>query len=364
MGFSQKIPVLLQKIIAKLARFDIVAERFAVVKEKLLRDFVNFAREAPHAHASFFMMMCSMYPRWGWEEQIDILRELELPSVSSFVPVFVRSSRLEWLIHGNFSQQEATAMVDSVEALLPASKHHCPQSPAQRSVKFRKGVEYYLQRPNINSDDHNSATYNWYEAGQVDDVALSAKMSLLDEILREPCYAQLRTKEQLGYIVWSTLRTSCGVTGWRVTVQSSEYDALHVDSRIESFIDSSVDLLEKTPDEEFASYVEAVIAKNLEKPHSMFAQAMQFWEEIGTQKYLFSRLEQESEVLKTVTKADIIALFKRTVADKATRRKMSVQLFASGKAVPEPVSGDPQRVFIGNDIYAFRDRMPLYAPFK
>lgn len=362
MGFSQKIPVLLNKIIAKLAHFDIQQDRFSVIKEKLLRDFVNFAREPPHSHASFYMMMCSMQPRWGWEEQIEILRELTLSDVTSFVPLFIKSSRLEWLIHGNFSQDEAGAMVDSVEKSLPASKHHCPWAPVQRSIKFKKGTEYYYQRMNINVDDHNSATYNWYQAGQTDDVSLSARLSLLDEILREPCYDQLRTKEQLGYIVWSTLRTSCGVSGWRVTVQSSEYDANHVDSRIESFIESTDKSLEEMPEEEFQSYIEAVIAKNLEKPHSLYAHAMQLWEEISTQRYIFDRRELESEELRKATKAEISALFKKTVADKSTRRKVSIQMFATGKSVPAH-KDQPNRVQIDN-IYAFRDRMPLYAPYK
>jgi insulysin len=190
---------------------------------------------------------------------------------------------------------------------------------------------------------------------------MSAQISLIDEILREPCYDQLRTKEQLGYIVWSTLRTSCGITGWRVTVQSSEYDAQHVDARIESFVESAVTLLQDMGEEEFQAFVDAVIAKNLEKPHSIFALNMQLWEEITVQKYLFNRRELESDILRKTKKEDVVALFKRTVADKATRRKMSVQLYANGKAVPTPVKDDPKRYYI-EDIYAFRERMPLCAP--
>jgi insulysin len=361
MGFNQKIPVLLSKIISKLAHFDITQERFSVIKEKFLRDLINFAREPPHAHTSYFMMMCANHPRWGWEEQVNILKELELKHVAAFVPLFIKSSRLEWLIHGNFSQKEAVEMVDSVEALLPASKHHSPMPSVQRTVKFHKGIEYLYQRSNINADDHNSAVYSWYQAGNIDDTVMSAQISLIDEILREPCYDQLRTKEQLGYIVWSTLRTSCGITGWRVTVQSSEYDAQHVDARIESFVESAVTLLQDMGEEEFQAFVDAVIAKNLEKPHSIFALNMQLWEEITVQKYLFNRRELESDILRKTKKEDVVALFKRTVADKATRRKMSVQLYANGKAVPTPVKDDPKRYYI-EDIYAFRERMPLCAP--
>jgi outer membrane biosynthesis protein TonB len=45
------------------------------------------------------------------------------------------------------------------------------------------------------------------------------------QVINKPCYHQLRTTEQLGYIVFSGLRCELGVVGLRVLVQSSEVDA-------------------------------------------------------------------------------------------------------------------------------------------
>ncbi|CAF4898368.1 unnamed protein product, partial [Rotaria sp. Silwood1] len=53
----------------------------------------------------------------------------------------------------------------------------------------------------------------------------------------EPCFDQLRTKEQLGYIVRADTRRSHGVQGFRIIVQSArELD--YINQRIELFIDS------------------------------------------------------------------------------------------------------------------------------
>jgi len=65
----------------------------------------------------------------------------------------------------------------------------------------------------------------------------NALLELFCHLVDEPCFDQLRTKEQLGYIVSSGARRSRGVQGFRVIVQSArELD--HVNQRIELFLDS------------------------------------------------------------------------------------------------------------------------------
>lgn len=65
----------------------------------------------------------------------------------------------------------------------------------------------------------------------------NALLDLFSHLVDEPCFDQLRTKEQLGYIVNSGIRRSRGVQGFRVIVQSAR-DLQHVNQRIELFLDS------------------------------------------------------------------------------------------------------------------------------
>lgn len=65
----------------------------------------------------------------------------------------------------------------------------------------------------------------------------NALLELFCHFVDEPCFDQLRTKEQLGYIVNASFRRSRGVQGFRVIVQSAR-DLDYVNQRIELFIDS------------------------------------------------------------------------------------------------------------------------------
>lgn len=62
-------------------------------------------------------------------------------------------------------------------------------------------------------------------------------LELLAQIIAEPCFNTLRTKEQLGYIVFSGIRRTSGAQGLRVIVQSDKHPQ-YVENRIDSFLTS------------------------------------------------------------------------------------------------------------------------------
>jgi insulysin len=60
-------------------------------------------------------------------------------------------------------------------------------------------------------------------------------LGLLAQIASEPCFDQLRTKEQLGYLVFSGVRKQPGMMGFRIIIQS-ERDPIYLENRIEAFL--------------------------------------------------------------------------------------------------------------------------------
>jgi secreted Zn-dependent insulinase-like peptidase len=63
------------------------------------------------------------------------------------------------------------------------------------------------------------------QVGLSSDVRQRALLDLADQLLYEPCYDTLRTKEQLGYTVSSGSRLTHGVLGFCVVVVSAKYGA-------------------------------------------------------------------------------------------------------------------------------------------
>jgi insulysin len=89
--------------------------------------------------------------------------------------------------------------------------------------------------------------------------------------MSEATFDQLRTKEQLGYIVFTSLKKIAhNVLSLRIIVQSSHKDPVYLDGRIESFLSQyyETDLLPMT-EEKLTHFIDSFKEKMLEKPKNL-----------------------------------------------------------------------------------------------
>lgn len=106
----------------------------------------------------------------------------------------------------------------------------------KREYKLVTGEKYLFETQN---EFHKSSCASVYlQCGPQDDRS-NVFIDLVTQILSEPCYNQLRTKEQLGYIVFCGARKANGVHGIRFIVQSAKHPAF-VEERIKIFLDNMV----------------------------------------------------------------------------------------------------------------------------
>ena len=81
-------------------------------------------------------------------------------------------------------------------------------------------------------------------------------------LMEEPVFDILRTKEQLGYTVFSMLRNTYGILGVSITVntQATKFSADHVNGRIEAFLEWFIEeKLGNLDDAEFEETVATLI---------------------------------------------------------------------------------------------------------
>ncbi len=136
-----------------------------------------------------------------------------------------------------------------------------------------------------------------------------ALLELFNQIIQADCFNQLRTVEQLGYIVFSGIKVDCGVLAFRVIIQSSvKYasisfklvkfvsnamycrDPAYLDERIENFLATLKDNLITLSEEEWTNHCQSLIARKLEKDKSLKQESERFWKEVANpHTYWFDR---------------------------------------------------------------------------
>lgn len=156
-------------------------------------------------------------------------------------------------------------------------------------------------------------------------------LELFVQIISEPCYSALRTKEQLGYIVFSGIRRSNGTQGLRVIVQSDKHPN-YIDSRVEAFLSQMENYLNDLTEEEFNNHKEALANQRLEKPKQMSAQSTKYWGEITTQQYNFDRANIEVAYMRGLTKKDIMDFYYNMIKEGAPHRhKLAIYIVSKAE---------------------------------
>ncbi|KAL1868234.1 hypothetical protein VTK73DRAFT_3761 [Phialemonium thermophilum] len=331
-GYNDKLPVLLEQVLVTMRDLEIRDDRFEIIKERLARAYRNWELQQPWTQIGD-------YTTWLTAQHDQVVEELaaELPSVTAeavrhFSRELLSQLHMEVYVHGNLYKEDALKLTDMVESTLKPRVLPKPQWPIQRSLLFPPGSNYLWQKPLKDPENVNHCIEYWLYVGDRSDYDVRARTLLLDQVLHEPTFDQLRTKEQLGYVVFSGVRAGATTYGVRFMVQS-EKTCEYLDSRIESFLLSFADTLENMEESEFEKHKRSLIVKRLEKPKYLDQETNRHWGQIHSEYYDFESAQQDAAHIKLLTKADMIEFFKRYIDPKSpSRSKLAVYLVAQAKS--------------------------------
>jgi len=161
-------------------------------------------------------------------------------------------------------------------------------------------------------------------------------LSLFSQMTSEPAFDQLRTKEQLGYIVFSGSRPSATTVGFMVLVQS-ERTPDYLESRVNAFLLKFGLDLEKMTTEEFEGHRRSIINKRLEKLKNLESESGRLWGHIGSEYFDFYQIDNEVELLRKLTKADMQSFYDKYISpESSTRAKLSLHMIAQASPPDTP----------------------------
>jgi len=362
-GFNQKLNVLLVKVLEQLASFSADdAPLFERLKEKEIKALKNQVFQQPYTHAMVNAFMCLEQPRFGYQEKLEAAMPLTTDNLQSFARRFLLRFNLEILLHGNFTPEDALAVCDQIETTLKPQRGPLPEGTdlEARVVKVAENTSYLFRCKNPDPENANSAIQIIYQVGP-ETLDQTAKLELLCHLLKEPAFNQLRTQECLGYIIWSgQVVVGENVQGVRFIIQSEQKDPVHLESRIEAFIQTFDEILSNMTPEAFQENVKAVKEQILEKDKNLNEESNRYWKEIQKSAYHFDRNQALAALVESLTQETIVQFYRTYVVHSSTTRmKLSSQIFGSSHALENPDECDGSVVLI-KSASAFRRSMPLY----
>jgi len=364
-GFSQKSHILLKRVVKSMNDLSEKVDEilFQRVKEKTVKLYQNFLFSQPYQHAMKAAGLCLELSKWSIEEKMQALDTLTLQDFIAFSRRLLSRFHLEVLVHGNVTLEDAKSIsnviLDGLKPLPPFSS----SLPQSRVIQLKDGCDYIHRLPEPNTDNTNSCVEVLYQVGPVE-LKVNATLALLHHLLREPAYNELRTNEQIGYIVHTSVATNGdAVKGLIFLIQSDSFDPTHIDSRIENFLEGFRSKMVLMSEEDFQGNIDAVVQNFEEKDKNLAEESSVYWSQIANNTYQFKRRALLAAELKNLSIHQVLQFYDKFIAkDAPHRRKLSIHVFAEQhlEKYNDPVE-DGITLLKPEDVVEFKRSMPLYA---
>eukprot|EP00933_Yihiella_yeosuensis_P068488 TRINITY_DN7416_c2_g1_i1.p1 TRINITY_DN7416_c2_g1~~TRINITY_DN7416_c2_g1_i1.p1 ORF type:complete len:628 (-),score=100.91 TRINITY_DN7416_c2_g1_i1:371-2143(-) len=331
-GFNDKLPQLLQAVARKMREASKISpSTFDIVKDRYYRGLRNRAlKQRPCDFAARKARELSYSLSFSVEDQLLELEKLRVEDLENENERLLKECHVEALLTGNVKRDGAlsTLALASKELLLEAW-----QEPAAKDLPMKAEAALPPGRTLWKLNGTNPEEQNNCVRLEIElpiSLENGVMTSLLVRVLNPRFFEELRTKQQLGYIVQTSWAEREGFLRVIFTVQS-EFPPDYVRSRMDAFLDQYLHFAENELDEaEFSRQREGLRANLAEAPKNMQEEFGRYWAEIASRRYVFDRRDQKLGIVQT-TQLDDFRQFLRKEVSRAPRLYVQVSSIAKGE---------------------------------
>ncbi|RLN64163.1 hypothetical protein BBJ29_000370 [Phytophthora kernoviae] len=330
-GFNDKLHLLVEVVVKAVFGTEILEARFEVMKEELLRESKNSITKVAQK-AKYFRLQLLEKHSFPLEERLDALELVTVDSLKLYVSSKLWSGKA-WLAsfaHGNITLALASKMVSNVEAQLqrvsaPLRLRDFPQRLITDIPETPLG--FLLKERSDNKSETNTQVELYYQFGPLN-LRHLAYADLLHQLMEEPLFDTLRTKQELGYDVSCTVRVTNGILGFGVMVQSSLFAAEYISTCVDRFMVDFEEAIEMMADEHFHDHVQAQILMKLEPDHNLLETTHRYWYEITSRRLAFDMDAHLAKEMETLTKSEMAQLYREWILQNP--KKLVVHVIGRG----------------------------------
>lgn len=302
-GFNEKLPLLIDIVINCLKNYEnrMTEEIFTMTKAKAINRLKNNQYDLDYVPSDLKNSLIQD-PDWNLDKRLNCLENLDYKQLLKLNEelniLYCRA-----LIQGNINQNQAIDISKTVVNILnyqPLAKECFPVVTIKR---LNKG-DYRVKMANYNPKDNNSISYQYYQFDK-NEINDSVKYQVLQSMMEESAFDELRTKQCLGYDVQLNVSTIYQHYGFyfKVAHQQDKFETGYVFNRMVAFLEQ---FWENFNDPEEVDKVrDALIALKTSPDDCLVQEFNRNRNEILEERFKFNRLELEVEALKNLKFEDV-----------------------------------------------------------
>jgi secreted Zn-dependent insulinase-like peptidase len=308
-GYDDKLHKLMLLFISKMENPEFNSQRFLQIKRDLIRHWRNRSKQTPYRQL-YTQLANNLNPHfWSEKDKIQTLEKMTVNDLKNHAKIWRQGAHVQGLFYGNLDVNWLERWQSYAASLV------LPGDKAIQPTKIRK-LSNKLDAPRIETSEikHNDNAVILYVQGLNDDLEDRAMMALLRQIMGSPFYHQLRTQQQLGYIVFNGSLRLKKVPGSVFVVQSPTSSTEELQFAIEEFLQGFV---EELPDS-LVVHKEALVTQLLDSPDSLSASADWHWSNIRQGNRAFNQRELLADAVREINSDQLKQYYRKVFLNQKT----------------------------------------------
>jgi insulysin len=333
-GFGDSPARVAQVVASSLRTFIIPSERYESLKDLRLRSLRSYGETEAYRLARDRRDAMSREFSYLPGELLDTTERATWEDVRAFRQRFFARGAVEVLAHGHMAPELSITVARGIAQGIGAAPAAAEQLVRRRHVSIEP-KEHVVDVGEIAGV--NSAYVTDFVLPD-DKPETRAAAIVLANFMGEPFFSELRTRQQLGYIVGSAQGSSQHQRYFSFIVQSSGYAPDELRKRADAFIATLPQKLAQATDAQWSTLIAGARATLAAKPKSIGEKANVFFEEAYTFDHEWDRRESALAALDTLTRDRAAAILSSALGTESARRR-SVLLYTKAKPMAEAVQG-------------------------
>lgn len=303
-GYTTKHQVLVDELLANFVKLEFTQAEFNEALETYKQGLANNNKN--HVFRQLYGHLGRLTNKVQWRDK-DLLLTAEkvtLQDVIAYYKAVKRDPLIRILAVGNYSEESVKHMALSAAKILPGKRLPSARVVSQyttpadgKTIELKESLELA----------DSAVMQVWFREKKSDDE--QAQLVVLNAFLDKAFFTQLRTNEQLGYVVQSMPYAVDDTPGYAMLVQSSNSDVTKIKARMDKFRADYLAELKAIDPAKIEATKQAMIANIMQKPTDFYKEASVYAGEFWHAKYNFDGRDRHLNAIKMVTKEDLIKMY-------------------------------------------------------
>jgi secreted Zn-dependent insulinase-like peptidase len=342
-----------------------------------LKSYKNIYLSPPYTQVMLYLEAFLREPSVTPKNKVYLLNKLNsiedeniIKNFTSFLRNFMERARFEWIIQGNLTRDESIEIANKSEKILQNEKILREDEIASYricEIPRNSHFSYTIKNDEIDSSANQNSSIACYFQFTPGNLSNKEKciLYLIESLLKEKFFDELRTKQTLGYIVKLFHREMRKVEGILCLVQSANKSPNEMRAKIDDFLNN----IKKTFDQEiteeiFSLHKNSVITELEQKDLKLLEEVLRNFSEIKKREFQFRRKDEMVNILKNLKLEDVREAFEKIFFREV--RRLDIELLANIHQEQENVSirtNENSTLIKVDSVNEFKKRVNLFPDY-